>query len=86
MLDVIEDILDIWEVIDRHHEADELKSTFVAADTNRLPSMYPMTFDIKFTITTVLQLRKQASSLKNVGTRIDKLVEEVLSAATAAAM
>ena len=73
----VEDVLDIWDVINRHHEAGKIKWNLAAADVNRLPSFKTETSDIKFFVMTVLQLRKKVISLENIVTKIDKCVEKI---------
>ena len=83
---VINDILDIWSVIDCQ-KAGLTVSTFVAADLSRLPSTSGADeLNIQHLFNVISILQKQVSDIGNIVTRIDKKTDSDISAATPSAL
>ena len=71
---VTKDILDIWEVIDCQ-KGGVTKSTFVASDPSRLPSVEAEKIHINGLTSIVFQLQHQVSTITKIVIRIDKRVD-----------
>ena len=60
---VIKDILDIWEIVD-NEKGGNLGTKFVTSDINRLPSVDPEKFNLKFLISSIIKLREENEFFK----------------------
>ena len=70
---VIKDILDIWEIIDNEKGGD-LGTKFVTSDINRLPSVDPDKFNLRFLISSIIKLREENEFFKIQLENITKLL------------
>ena len=65
---IVQDILDIWEVVDRTLGG-KLSVTFVAADPNRLPSVNADQFNLQFLIGAISKLQDAVKGQEETLTR-----------------
>ena len=65
---ILNDILDVWEVVDRTLGG-KLDVSFVAADPNRLPSVNAEKFNLQFLIAAITKLQDQSRQLHEQSNR-----------------
>jgi hypothetical protein len=62
---VVEDVIDIWSVVDRE-KAGQLSVLFVAANPNRLPSVNVEKFNLQFLIASIIKLQEQLNGQQTI--------------------
>ena len=73
---IVKDILDVWEVIDKH-AAGKLQTQFVAVDINRIPAVNADKFSLQFLISSILKLQETTEALKEKAAETSSSVDAI---------